>query len=290
MPNDYNTMSKPETIPADKANLNQTLIATGTALAGPQELPGFKPFVVVPEGFTAQPLEHAGYAPLPDHIRQTVELHDAKSFIEYVTLFKCVRTRVFASVPKGGLLESPRFEAIFDFHEPVINLATRCTHRAKYTCPLSLAWQTWAGIHGKALSQREFVDFVDDNIPDIVSPKAAQVLELARDFNAHTEVKFASKVNPITGGVSLNYQEETDSGTATGQLKAFDRIGLVIPIFEGGDPVPVEAKVQWVPRDGKLAVTVKLFRPSETKRTAFAEMAAAIQDAIGITVLNGGAL
>lgn len=276
--------------PDSKANLNQTLISAGSALGDPKEVTGYRPVIIVPEGFKATPLEHETLPPLPDHIRQKVALHEAASFISYVNTFKDADTRVFSSMPDKGLTTSPEFRAIFDYHLAVAHKAQRCAHAAHYTCPLSLAWMTWAGIHGKAMTQREFVDFVDENMPDIVTPKAADVMELARDFNAHTEVKFASKVNAITGGVSMNYQEDTEVGTQGGQIEAFDRLALVIPVFEGGDEVPVDAKVQWVPKDGKLAVTVKLYRPSETKRTAFLELRREIQEKLGIAVLNGGVL
>lgn len=280
--------------PENKANtnMNQTLLDAGSALGAPKVVPGYLPVVIVPDGFTAEPLFHETLPPLPDHIRQTVNFHSADSFIGYLNVFKDNLTRVFCAVPATGLTGCPAFEAILDYHTAVANhLPSRCSHRAKYTCPLSLEWLTWAGCHGKPMTQKEFVEFVDDNVVDIVSPKAADVLELARDFNAKTEVKFASKVNAITGGVSLNYQEDTESGgPAAGQLKAFDRMTLSIPVFDGEEPRTIEAKVQWVPRDGKLAVTVKLYRPSQAKAEEFVKLRSAIAAELGIPVWNGGVL
>lgn len=280
MPNDYDQ------------NAIKELLAAGKAI-GATVPPGFAPVAIVPEGYTVEPLSLAAETPLPSHIIQRVTLQDVASFTAYVKRHADAATLIFSDAkvnPNGSVNAS--FEAIFDYHHAQkegMCGANHCGHRARYACVPSAEWTAWTGISGRALKQSEFIDFVEQNVPDIVSPASATVMELATKFEATTSVEFSSKKDRMTGGVQLTYKETVDAGAPTtgGKIQCFDRLKLQMPVFEGGEMFDLEARVEWRPADGKLTVLIVLQRPHEVVREALDSIRLDIEANTGFTPLAG---
>jgi uncharacterized protein YfdQ (DUF2303 family) len=274
----------------------QQLLAAGQARGNIIERPGYQPMLLVPEACKLVAVPHAERAPLPDHVRQAVSFVDAPSFIDYVKQWKRAETVIFACLP--GANGQAEFRAIFDYHtresQGTGHAAARCAHVAVYACPLSEEWETWMGANGTAQAQRDFIDFIEANAPDIVSPSAASLMELAMNFEARTEVNFSSKMDRTTGGRNLNFTENVEAGGrgGAGQIKVPDAMKLRLPVFEGGAAFDVDVRLEWVPRDGRLKVIVHLQRPAQKVREALASIRADIEapeTGTGIRVLNGAA-
>lgn len=278
------TPQKTPSVPSGVAEL----LAAGRAVGQPISVPtGRAPVVILPTGFELIKLPPAELPPLPDHIRQRLELDDAESFSTYVKRFKTKNTHLFASVPdeKG---EGGEFLAVFDYHEGgqgEEQAAKRCAHVAVYPCPTSEPWQTWLGVHGKAQKQADFIAFVDANAPDIVAPASADLLELAMNFESRSDVKFASKVERCTGGRQLQFTETVEAGAGT--IKVPEAMRLKLPVFEGGKSFDVEARLEWRPNGGALFVTVHLRRMTDVVRQAMGEVRSEIAEATALVVLTG---
>ncbi len=265
------------------------LLAAGKGLAAnPITATGREPTVLVPQGFELKTLPVAELPPLPDHIRQTVTLHDAESFTAYVKRYQTPLTLLFATLPVEG--KGAGFTAIFDYHQGgkgAEQAARRCAHVAHYPCPLALEWRTWTCIDGAALTQGDFIDFVDANARDILAPDSASLLELAMNFESKTDVQFSSKVDRVTGGRQLAFKETVDASGSGGAIKVPDAMKLRLPVFEGGASFDLEARLEWAPRDGRLKVTVHLRRPEVVLRAALDVLRTEIGDQTGLTALNG---
>lgn len=276
-------------------NTTQSTLDAGAALGLPKQVPGYTPVVIVPEGYKAEPFTVAELPKLPDHIRQRVTLEDAGSLIDYVNRYKTTQTVIFGKSPRNG--ETASFTAVLDFHVgeeedkkdggAADTQANRCAHLAEYACPFSMEWQIWNAVNLKPMSQAEAVVFFEDNSVDVVQPDAASLLEMARNFASHTEVKFASKINQTTGGVSVSFQEE-DAG-ATGVMTIPNLLQLSLPVFQGGVTVELCARLEWKPRDGKLTLTVRLLRPRKVLEKALSEMADVIREKTGVPMFAGNA-
>lgn len=253
--------------------------------------------VLAPEGYVLHDVPAAELPPLPNHIRQAVTLHDAESFGAYVKRYQDPRTLIFAQGPESDSAAC-QFLAVFDFHrakkdgdgessteheEPT--QPQRCAHRATYPCPYSRQWELWTGIDKKPQSQRDFVDFIDENTPDITAPDSATILQLAMNFEARTEVKFSNKIDRVSGGRKLNYQEE--GVTVPGSIPVPDRLKLRIPVFRGGAPYPLDARLEWIARDGRLTIAIHLVRSDEVLDNAFADLRKDIAAATGLEPLTG---
>ena len=277
----------------DSINPSDTaaILAAGKALGKPIIQDGKQPVVIAPAGYALTPLPRLADAPLPDYIRQTVNLNTAESFSAYVKAFGSDASRIFALWPGVGAA-SGYFAAILDYHPDggvKVPSPGRCAHRAVYDCPLSLPWKAWSAEDGKPRAQADFIEFLLANGSDIRKPEGAAVLEMVSNFESKTDVTFASKVCRVTGGLALAYKEDVTAGSQGGTLKVFEEMTLAIPVFEGGKPVEVKCRMAWKPRDGKLSVTVTMHRPADLVRAAFAATSEEIAKQTGTAVLQGRA-
>lgn len=240
----------------------------------------------------------------PDHIKALVNLTDAESFCRYVKLYQDARTRVFADPEKLSFL------AVLDYHgssgdwasavksltdgveaPPPIAVAVSpefLDHRVTLTLRKSDQWNLWMARNEKEVPQAEFAEFIEDNYRDISTPSPAEMLEVARDLNAHVDVSFASKVTPKNGSVRLAYQEiVTGSAGAAGDMEVPDSFAIMIPVFYGEKPVQIEARLRFRINGGKLKFIYKLYRPAELLADAFNLAAKEIGLRLGTDVLLG---
>lgn len=274
----------------DEKNI-EALLRAGKALGNPVQVAGRAAGVIVPEGYKLEKLEQAVLPAMPETVHQKVTLNEMESFAAYVNHFKIANaTTLFANPPYAGAagIVPPLFLAVIDYHEP--GEPDRCGHVVTYPCPFSHEWNTWMSIHGKALTQEQFVDFLDENMQDIVEPDAATVHEVALNFSSKTDVKFAAKMDRVSGGVSLTYEETVEGGSShpdKGRIAAFDSMTLSIPVFLGGDAEDVKVRIQWKPRDGKLVITVKLHRAPQIVAEAFNALCADMEKLTQIVPLVG---
>lgn len=265
--------------------------ALGSAILPPEP---FHPYAIVPDGFRLEQLPLRPLLPLPDHIRQAVRLDDAASFIAYVKAFRKHTTRIFAAAVKLAEVSAEnaggaKFTALLDYHEGgTEQKAARVAHVAEYPVPLSLEFSTWIAANGKPFTQMGFVEFIEQNCADVVSPDSATLMELALNFEAKSNVTFQSKVDRVTGGRSLTYQEQVDAGApSVGQVKVPESLAIRIPVFEGGKGYDFKARLEYRPSNGRLAITYHLQRPQEAFRAAIKDLREEIAEALEAQILTG---
>jgi hypothetical protein len=270
------------------------LIAAGRLLAGPQHLAGRQPYVLTHAADGAETLTylpHEDLAPLPDHIRQEVTLRDPESFALYVKRHQQLHTVLFATLPVLGSFQGACFTAIFDYHaggQGEANLPARCAHRAHYPCPPSLPWATWLGQNGQPLKQSEFTDFIEANALEIVSPDSATLMEIALNFQAHSEAEFSSKIDRTSGAVQLVYQETIEQGRPMeGKMKLPPMIELRLPVFEGGEEFTLKARLAFSVASKRLTIAYHLQRPHDVFRQALLFIREDIAGATGLIPLTG---
>ena len=284
--------------------------ALGTVIDPP---PGHSPLILRPEGYVLEPVPLAPLRPLPDHIRQQVELLDAESFIAYFKAFRTSTARLFCAPLNLELLAQgrnggARFTAVLDYHAggdgardaefaktapasaAVYSAARRLAHVATYPVPLSLEFTRWMLMNGKGTSQMDFVAFIEAHQLDVVSPDSATLLELALNFEAKISVNFQSKVERVTGGRNLIFQETVDAGggsASVDRLRVPEMLSLRLPLFEGGKLYEMKARMEYRPQNGKLSITYHLQQPHQVFRAAWQQLRDEIADALEIQVLTG---
>lgn len=273
----------------------EELLRAGKAL-GQAITPGepWQPYAIIPSGYKLEPLTRAAVEPLPEFIEQFVRLDDAESFIAYVKQFSTHTTRIFASNPNLGEVAKgtnggASFTAIIDYHQGGKDQqAGRISHLALYPLPLSIEFRTWLGNSGNKLKQDDFIKFVEANSPDIISPDSASLMELVLNFESTTTASFQSKINRVSGGRTLHFQEEVTQGAPNiGKMTVPEYMELCMPIFEGGSLFSLRARMEYKSNGGSLAITYYLQRPHEIFRKALLTMREEIAHALEIPVLTG---
>lgn len=218
----------------------------------------------------------------PERIAAKPSFQDAASFCRYCLDFKDERLRVFADA------SSVRFHAILDYHltDDRETKAEFCSHQAYYQMALSTQWSTWFNNHDKLIPQDAFAEFLEDNYRDIQNPSHADMLQVARELKATSEMNFESKIVPKSGAVQLKWQEDMKT---TGVMEVPDVFQIAIPVFFGQAPVTIDCRLRFRIVSGKLSFLYKMYRPAETKLEAFRTEAAAVSESLGVEVHLGTA-
>ncbi len=243
---------------------------------------------IVPEGFKMQDLRPM--LPPPPRPVEEVDLLTAQSFIDYVKLFGTHGSSVVFADETSG-----QYRAVLDYHPPigsqsgsVIVLRGHCDHRARYSCPHSPQWNTWANSSGKMHHQVEFARFIEDNLPDIVKPSPATMLQVALKLQVKKDVQFASDIRLDNGQTQLRYEETVRGTTAAGDLAIPDMFSIRIPIFVGGPLYDIDARLRYRLHEGKLLIGHELVRPAMVRLDAIQQVTGEIRAALeGVQLFVG---
>jgi len=237
----------------------------------------FRDFVVVPEGYNLQTMEHL--YPAPWRKRGLVTLHDAKSFGRYlneqggaISIFGVRSKGAFVAILDSNTMAGPGWQE----------------HRAAFTASYTPEWNRWLNGNGKRMSQVDFASFIEDNLPDVTDPVGAEMLEMCRLLEAKKKVEFISGVRLSNGENELSY-EETISGTAgKGKFPVPETFTIAIPPFEGSDRFKMSARLRYrIGDDKKLVMWFDLDRPHKIVEAAVADIWTEIESITSIQIFNG---
>ena len=228
-------------------------------------------FRIVPEGYQLEDLER--FDVRPRQIREKIFASTARSFCKYIQEFKTESTVIFANKQKQY------FEAHLEYHNSVDKLPSWNTHKAVYHCPLELRWKTWTANDGKVMSQVDFARFIENNLPDIVSPSGSDMLTISKALQAKKSVDFKSDQRLSNGDIQFTYNETTTATSGAGSLEVPEEFTLGIPVYEGGDKYQVQARLRYRINEGKLTMWYELIRPERMLEDAFQHVMDEIQKA-----------
>lgn len=254
------------------------LLNLGAALSSATFIgPAGVPYVVVPKDFKVEDLERT--LPAPQRKRGVVTAGDEAAFIELTNRHKTATTLIYAQ------MSQPSFTAVINDHGP--DGAGWRDHKIVWPCSLSVEWNTWSVANKKAMKQAEFAQFVEDNLPDIVQPTGADMLEISRTLEAKKKVNFASGIRLANGQTELTYEEEIQGTAAKGKLQIPEKFVLGIPVFEGGQRYKVTARLRYRIADATLVIWFDLERPHKVLEDAVQQVRASIAEKTSLTVVLG---
>lgn len=232
-----------------KEALNAALAVHATAL-GAKDINGV-PHLIVPPNYDVKNLEALLNAPI--RIRARAELADAKSFIDYWQKFATDKSVIFADE------DHRKFNAIFDYHADAANPGW-CEHEAALTLTHSDEWTRWRSRNNQQMKQRDFAEFIEDNIKDVFEPTGAELLEVAKTLTVNKKLNFRSSQELSNGQVQLTYNEEIKGEAgATGQLTIPTSITIGLRVFKGLDAYSVKARFRYrISDEGVLSFSYHL--------------------------------
>lgn len=217
------------------------------------------PFILVPEGYHLEDLTRL--QPEPLYVNMEKHVIDVDSFSKYVNTFKEEDTAIFASLSHNTV------SAVIDHHGK--GKPRHGKHVVMLDPQVSEAWKTWSGINGQYMSQASFAEFIEENAIDVRTPEAATLVELALLIEASKQGTFRSATRLDNGSFQFNYSEETRATAGGGKVEIPAQITLGIPVYEGDEPYEVKAFFRYRLSDGKLALCIKLHRPSYILQDAY---------------------
>lgn len=231
----------------------------------------------------------------PGRIVQAVTLETQASLEAYVGRYTAARSMLFASIAENTIL------AVLDYHAPADQdlAGSRLdgdddrshgygAHTANLKLPYSLEWQTWTAKDGAMMDQLSFVQFLEENVEDIASPAAADVLDACRDLQALRKVDFRSVVREDSDNVRVEYAEDADVKGRNESLTLPREFILSLPVYFGGEELNVHALLRWsLSNDGVLRLGYRLKRAERIRQAEFQRIAGEVAEATGTPVVYG---
>lgn len=220
------------------------------------------PHVILPPGHSLQSFE--GLLPKPLRLKEHLKIQNVVSFVDYFHLFSNDATIIFANEYLATIT------AVFDYHQP--KNPSHCEHKATLELTHSDEWKAWLHNNGKALTQRQMAEFIEDNIKDVVTPDGATLLEIAKTLQATKKLAFRSSQELHNGQVQLTYNEEIDGQAgATGQLQIPKGIVLGLRVYKGQEGYQVPARLRYrIADNGILSFSYHIDNVEKILEDAFA--------------------
>lgn len=270
----------------------RAVVDVATRAAAPTQIDGGNLYsVVVPDdgNHVLVDLDLDKYREHPRRKTGTVKLHDAVSFVEYLSKHGLTQSEVWADVSRQSLV------AVINAHmgttgDGVEDYAGWSDHRAVLEIRHTDAWRAWVSQDRKWMSQTEFAEHIEDRVIDIQKPSGGEMLEVAQSISAKGGVEFESSKRLSSGQSELVFKETiTAKAGQKGTLEIPNVIDLALVPFEGAPAYKVTARFRYRINGGDLKLCYALDRPEDVIANAFGDIVQAVEEQIKPKPLYRGA-
>ncbi|MFI8104734.1 DUF2303 family protein [Streptomyces sp. NPDC086023] len=266
---------------ASTTNEAQTIVDTALLAAEPATLEPGKVYA-----FNTRNGVHKVDLTGPEHTGQpgrktgTTVVRDAASFTTYHAKHADMDTEVYADADRLTVT------AVLDAH--TTDAARWSEHRLMLSLRQTDAWAQWLQHDGKLMGQEQFAEFLEDHLPELLQPSAADMLEIAQSIQAATKVDFQSGTRLSTGERQFKFVETTTAKAGQrGELTIPETFVIGLIPFEGSEGYKLTARLRYRLQDTQLRIGYKLERPGDILRQAFADVVTAIGEEIEQPIMNG---
>jgi uncharacterized protein YfdQ (DUF2303 family) len=223
------------------------------------------------------------YRDFPRRKAGTVTVRNVASFERYYAKHSDDSSEVYAD------LDEATFTAVLDAHGPDDPRWER--HRLVLRLEHGLPWKTWTSRDRQWMTQMDFAEFVEDNARDVAPGEevsAADLLEVAQSFQAHTKVNFQQGTRLATGQTQLTYSETIEAKAGSrGEILIPPAFKLAIVPFEDCAPRVLGARFRYRLSNGDLRLGYFLDDPARVAREAVAEVASVLAATCEIAIMQG---
>lgn len=271
----------------DAENIVETALRAGEQMARSvvtSPIQDGKAFVVLKNAAGDERLEYLNERfERPARKQGTVKLHDVASFLNYWGRQKDAASAIY------GNLQGATFLAVFDDHtvEPAFR-----GHRAIFTLTHSVEWGTWAKQNNQPFKgNEEFGEWLENQVPDVIDPPGAKLLEIALNMRVQSNASFGNKAKLANGHLEFQYTNAVDGAAtlASGEIAIPEQFVIEIPVWSGINATKYRMDVRFRYRltGGRLSIWYELVRPHKVLEAAFKDVLSAIETGSGTTVLFG---
>ncbi|MFJ7070152.1 DUF2303 family protein [Streptomyces sp. NPDC101115] len=261
----------------------QSVIDIAQQAAEPTALEAGRIYAVRTSGGGTQTLDLTGpeYTGQPARKHGTTTVRDATSFAAYFTKHAAPDTEVYADADRLTVT------AVLDAHTAT---APRWSgHRLTLHLRKTESWNQWLEHDGRLMQQEAFAEFLEDHLPELLEPSAADMLEIAQSISGATKVEWQNSTRLSSGQRQFQFVETVQAKAGQkGQLTIPEVFTIGLVPFEGSEGYKLTARFRYrISKDGGLTLGYKLERPGDILRTAFADVVNAIGTDIEQPVMNG---
>lgn len=222
---------------------------------------------------------------LPDEIAGALTFIEPASLIGYTNLYK--RSSAICLAYPGALA----FIVRLDYHTPNSGELVEAgpatnKHTAQLDTPYDPDYAKWKQVFGTLIPQESFATFIEDMAHTIITPDAGRLQEIVLDLQVHRNVAFKSAINQRDGTAKLQFEEEDANGGATsqGDIILPSSIVLTMPVFQGGQPIEITAKLRYRLERGVLRFLIVPPGLEKIERDEFVAIGDTIKEACDIPV------
>jgi len=226
---------------------------------------------------------------LPSDIAGALTFIEPASLIGYTNKYK--RASALCLAYPGALA----FIVRLDYHEPnergpngetLVDAAPATNkHTAQLDTPYDPDYAKWKQVFGTLIPQEAFATFIEDMAHTVITPDAGRLQEIVLDLQVHRNVAFKSAINQRDGTAKLQFEEEDNGGaTSHSDIILPSSIVLTMPVFQGGPPIEITAKLRYRLERGVLRFLIVPPGLEKIERDEFVAIGDAIKDACDIPV------
>lgn len=277
------------------ANLAAKVVAElAIASTEPRELARGKIYGWITPNGDVEQIDLTGdeYLEQPRRKAGRVTVEDVDSFAAYYLRHADDSSEVFAD------LDAATVTAVLDGHHAADSDQMEWggggwqQHRLTLALRKTDPWKDWTGNDGRMMGQAEFAEFLESHATDVAidsgSITAADLLEVAQKFQAHTKVTFSSGKRISSGETQLTYAEEIDAKAGDrGTIEVPNQFTLAIRPFDDADGELLIARFRYRVNGGNLTLGYKLDNPARLFREAVAQVVAKAAEATSATIMRG---
>jgi uncharacterized protein YfdQ (DUF2303 family) len=213
-------------------------------------------FATVPDGYRLESLED--FQAQPNTICTDHKFRDTKSLAAYLDKFKTDASIAFSRPSQR------KINCVLDHHSP--DAPSHGRHRASFCAKFTAQFEAWRSKHGKGMSQIAAGLFLEERAVDVVSPSAADIMDMVMTFDALKKVTFRQSTRLHDGQRQFTYNEENE---VRGNVTLPERITILVPVFEGQEPERIEVRVRYRIEDGSLKFQFEIHDIEHVQDQAF---------------------
>lgn len=214
------------------------------------------------------------YRERPARKTGTAKVFTLESFCDLTNRHKTADSVIFADTN----WHQPSLTTVVDYHsKDAVGEPDNGKHRIHYEFPLSEEWAAWMGLDGQQMDQKAFAEWIEEHLPELAAPTAAEVEDLEKTFNM--AVATPNKMVMLSRGLQVNVEsrvknsttlqsgegeilfEEEHRDAAGNKLSVPGLFILAIPPFFMGEPVRMPVRLRYRVISGQVRWTFKIFRP-----------------------------
>ena len=162
-----------------------------------------------------------------------------------------------------------------------------CEHTATFKARRSVEFTTWMNTNRKQMTQVDFARFLEENMPDIVEPTSAELLQVALTFEAKKSVEFSSGVRLANGQIQFQYDEVVRGTAQKGRFEVPEQFTIGVPIHVNGPAYRIPVRLRWRLQEGKVVFWYEIVRPHRFIEDALKEIRERVANETAIPILAG---